>query len=470
MARLALALVFALVALCVTSAGARGDNSSDVLVSATVFTPNGNTSDSVTLAALQADPGRCPTYNGPGTMHEFGRQGFVDVSLPPSGAQTGTWALSTALACMQTPIATNAVQGITVLNLDGTPQTGSGSQLGPSDLAAPSDFSDSTAVPVVEALGSSNQYDRPWRGNGDQDFLDEVQQSQNTGQPAPISIEVFEGPMLTVKVTASRTSVPAGGAVTFHATVTGPAAAGLSYSWSFGGGAPGSSAPAPEIRFANAGQYEVTVQVTDAAGGGGIASIPITVGGQAPTATGGHKRSGAGTALTSHFPTGPRQSSGSHPGGAAGNSTRGGSPSGNTHAGGTTPAHPQATPSTSTPAPAATTPQNLPASPHPAPLTTTPRLAPRPLPLTKPGPAPPAKGPVVAGRLISDVIPLSPDASPLVHLVPAAVASAPPGRRALRASLLPLIGGALAVVLLLALGAGRELGWRPDWRALRGGN
>ncbi|MBV8946530.1 MAG: hypothetical protein JOZ95_13985, partial [Solirubrobacterales bacterium] len=192
MARLALALVFALVALCVTSAGARGDNSSDVLVSATVFTPNGNTSDSVTLAALQADPGRCPTYNGPGTMHEFGRQGFVDVSLPPSGAQTGTWALSTALACMQTPIATNAVQGITVLNLDGTPQTGSGSQLGPSDLAAPSDFSDSTAVPVVEALGSSNQYDRPWRGNGDQDFLDEVQQSQNTGQPAPISIEVFE--------------------------------------------------------------------------------------------------------------------------------------------------------------------------------------------------------------------------------------------------------------------------------------
>src|SRR5439155_13730867 len=139
----------------------------------------------------------------------------------------------------------------------------------------PRDFSDPSEVPVVEALGSSNQYDRPWRGNGDQNFLDEVQQSQNSGQPAPISIEVFEGPMLTVKVTATRASVPVGGVVTFHATVTGADATGLSYSWSFGGGAPGSSAIAPRVRFPTAGQYEVTVQVTDGAGGGGVASIPI---------------------------------------------------------------------------------------------------------------------------------------------------------------------------------------------------
>jgi hypothetical protein len=74
----------------------------------------------------------------------------------------------------------------------------------------------------------------------------------------------------------------------------------------------------------------------------------------------------------------------------------------------------------------------------------------------------------VAGRLISDVIPLVPGASPLVHIVPATVASAPAARRALRASVLPAIGAALAVLLLLALGAGRELGWRFDWRALRG--
>ena len=85
-------------------------------------------------------------------------------------------------------------------------------------------------------------------------------------------------------------------------------------------------------------------------------------------------------------------------------------------------------------------------------------------------PASPLTGPVVAGRLISDVVPLAPSASPLVHLVPATVASAPPARRALRASVLPALGAALAVVLLLGLGAGRELGWRLDWPALRGGN
>jgi hypothetical protein len=76
----------------------------------------------------------------------------------------------------------------------------------------------------------------------------------------------------------------------------------------------------------------------------------------------------------------------------------------------------------------------------------------------------------VAGQLISDVIPLPPGASPLVHVVPATVASPPPARRAVRASLLPAFGAALAVLLLLGLGAARELGWRPAWPALRPGN
>ena len=482
MARFALALVSALVALSVTSAGATADPNSNVVVSATVYTASGTTTDSVTLAALQADPGRCPAYTGPASMHELGRVGFVDVPLPPSGAQTGTWALSTALACMQTPIALNAVQGVTVLNLDGAPQTDSGSQLGPSDLASPSDFSDPSEVPVIEALGSSNQYDRPWRGNGDQNFLDEVQQSQNSGLPAPISIEVFEGPMLTVKVTASRASVPVGGAVTFHAIVTGAGATGLSYSWSFGGGAPGSTAPAPRARFGSAGQYDVTVQVTDAAGGAGVAAIPITVGGKPPPATGGHNRNGTGTAPRSHTPTGPRRSSGNHPGAPAGNSKHSGSTTGGTPTtGSATPSHPQTTPTTTAPTPtttatASTTPTTTPttsttprapaASSHAAPVRTPPH--PRIRQTSKP--ASPLTGPVVSGRLISDVVPLAPGASPLVHVVPAAVASAPPARRALRVSVLPAIGAALAVVLLLALGAGRELGWRLGWPAPRGGN
>ena len=49
---------------------------------------------------------------------------------------------------------------------------------------------------------------------------------------------MFEGPLLTVTVNASPTTVPAGGTVTFNATVTVEDDSALSYSWSFDGGAP----------------------------------------------------------------------------------------------------------------------------------------------------------------------------------------------------------------------------------------
>ncbi|MBV9802977.1 MAG: PKD domain-containing protein [Solirubrobacterales bacterium] len=465
MARFALALVSVLITLGLTSAGALADNSSDVLVSATVYSSSGTTTDSVTLGALQADPTRCPVYSGPQAMQEQGRNGSVAVSLPPSGAQTGTWSLGTALDCMQTPIPLSAVQGITVLGFDGSPQSGAGSELRPGDLAAPSDFSDNSQAPVVEALGSGNQYDRPWRGGADQDFLDEVQESEN-GQPAPISIEVFEGPLLTVEVHASRTSVPVGGTVKFHATVGGASGNPLSYAWNFGGGAANSTATAPRARFASAGQYEVTVQVTDQSGGGGVASIPITVGGKPRAATGGHSRSGAGTSLTSHSPTGPLSSAGNHPGGRPGSTKTGGSNSPATsHSGGTAPAQ-NTTPTSPMTTPAATTPAspNLPSTPRPS---TPPSRPHRPsTSLKTPLTLPQTSGPTVSGQLISDVIPLAPGASPLVRVVPATVASAPPARRALRASPLAPIGAALAIILLLGLGAGRELGWRVRWPAL----
>ena len=76
---------------------------------------------------------------------------------------------------------------------------------------------------MVQADGSVNQYDRPWRGspNGqpDDDFLDEVQESQD-GQPLPVTIEVFEGPPLTVTASASQTTVAAGATVSFTANVS----------------------------------------------------------------------------------------------------------------------------------------------------------------------------------------------------------------------------------------------------------
>jgi hypothetical protein len=465
--RFALALASALVALGITSAGATADSSSNMVLSATVYSSSGTLSDSVTLAALLAEPTRCPTYGGPQSMNELGRQGFVPVSLAPSGPQTGTWALSTVLGCLQTPIPLSAVQGITVLNADGLAQAGAGSELRPADLASPSDFNDASEAPAVQALGSLNQYDRPWRGGGDQDFLDEVQQSQN-GESQPISIEVFEGPLLTVSLIASRTTVPAGGTVTFHATVTGQGASGLSYNWRFGGGAPASTAPAPQVRFPTAGQYDVTLQVTDTAGGGGVASIPITVGGKPGAATGTHPRSGAGTSLSSHFPIGPLTSAGHHPGSRPGSTkTAGTSPSGTHTSPSATPAHTTTTTSSATAPTTATTP--TPVTPHPAPPAQSPHRSGRPR-LSKPTPPSRIKGPTVSGQLISDVVPLAPSASPLVHIVAATVASAPPARRAIRASLLPAIGAALAVLLLLGLGAARELGWRPAWQPLRPGN
>ncbi|MBV9414010.1 MAG: PKD domain-containing protein [Solirubrobacterales bacterium] len=471
MARFALALVTGLVVLCATSAGALADNGSDVLLSATVYSSSGNSTDSVTLGALQADPTRCPMYGGPQTMQELGRQGFVAVQLPPSGAQTGTWSVATALGCMQTPIPLSAVQGITVLGLDGSPQAGAGSLLKPADLGSPSDFNDTAQTPVVEALGSLNQYDRPWRGGSDQDYLDEVQQSQN-GQAQPIAIEVFEGPLLAVSVHASRTSVPVGGSVTFRARVIGAGASALSYAWSFGGGASDSTAAAPRIRFASAGQYDVTVQVTDQAGGAGLASIPITVGGKPEAATGTHPRSGAGTSLTSHSPTGPLSSAGQHAGGRPGSTRTGGSTPSTTHPTPITTPSPSTTPaSTETTLTTPTTP--VPTSPvltpHPSTPAPRPHAAPRPRTTTR-RPITAPKGPVVAGRLISDVIALGPGASPLVHVVPATVASAPPARRAIRASVLPAAGAALAVLLLLGLGAARELRFGLDWRTRRPGN
>ena len=82
----------------------------------------------------------------------------------------------------------------------------------------------------------------------------------------------------------------------------------------------------------------------------------------------------------------------------------------------------------------------------------------------------PLAGPRVTGLLISEVTPVPAAISPLVRTVPAAVVTAPPARQAIRASLLPVFGAALALVLLLGLGARRELRTRRDWRALRFGS
>ena len=461
------------------AAVAAADPSSDEVVSATVYSPSGTTqNDSVSLAQLQSNA-HCAAYSGT-DMNELGRNGFVDVQLAPEG----TWALSTVLGCLSTPVPVAAVHGVTVITGQGAPETGPGSVLTPADLApqGSTDFNNPQEAPVVQALGSLNQYDRPWRGGGqgqpDYDFLDEVQGTDN-GQPLPIAIEVFEGPLLTVTVSASRTTVPTGGTVTFNATVTGQNGSALSYSWSFDGGAQSSTAPSPQVTFGNAEQYDVAVQVTDSSGGGGSAEIPITVGAPPPAATGSHPQTGSGKSRKSHTPSGPRKSKGTHAGGPAGKSNTGKSTTagkGSSTSTGKNTSTTSSTTSTST-TPASTTPSSTTgASTHHATASTS-RRASTPhravghatAPLTRSTPPLPS-GPLVSGQLVSDVTPLAAGASPLVRVVPAAVATAPPARQAIRASLLPAFGAGFAVLLLLGLGAGRELRGRRRRPTLRVGS
>ncbi len=456
-------LACGLAALGAPAAVATADPSSDEVVSATVYSPSGTTeqNDAVSLAQLQSNP-QCTPYSGT-DLNELGRAGFVDVPLSPDQS----WALSTVLGCLSTPVPVAAVRGITVIDGQGAPEDGPGSMLTGNDLAAQgsTDFNNPQEAPVVQALGSLNQYDRPWRGNGggqtDEDLLDEVQGTDND-QPLPIAIEVFEGQLLTVTVSASRTTVPAGGSVTFGTTVTGDNGSALSYSWNFDGGAPNSTVVAPQVTFASAGQYDVTVQVTDSAGGGGGAEIPINVGPPSPAATGSHPQTGSGKSRKSHTPTGPRKSKGTHPGGRAGGSTTGKSTTTGT-GNGTNTSTTGSTTSTSTSTTRASTTSASDGSSHPptAPAphqtgTSKRASAHTTAPRTRSTPRPPS-GALVAGLLVSDVTPMAPGASPLVSVVPAAVATAPPARQAIRASLLPAFAAGFAVLLLLGLGAGREL-------------
>lgn len=481
--RFALALTLMLAVAAAPASTAAADGDSQPIVTATIYTAGGTSPDSVTLGTLQQNP-QCAQYSEQ-SMQELGRQGFIDVPLPPAGAQTGTWPLSTILACLQTPVPPSAVSGITVMNSDGSPQEGPGSQITRADLASPSDFNNSAETAVIEDRGSVVQYDRPWRGSqGDEDFLDEVQESENGG-PAPIAIEVFEGPLLTVTATASQTSVPVGTTVSFQANVSPLNQAGLSYTWGFDGAAPASTAAAPQVTFTSAGQYTVTVQVTDAAGGGGGGSVTISVGAQPGAATGGHNQTGAGRSRSSHTPGGPQRSRGNHAGGPAGKSSAGSSPpagppsssghpgpSGTPHSAGPTGATtPTSAPShTSTTSSQAASGANHPGAASPPAGTTSTRAAPPPQPRSAPHVAKTQprvvapEGPLVAGRLISDVFTLPAGASPLVQS-PGAQASAPPARQGLRTSPLAAVAGGLAVAVLFMLGVGRELRW-PGIRRL----
>jgi hypothetical protein len=447
-----LCVVLALAAAgCVTTGDvAAADDASGPIVSATVHEQGGGTVlESVGLSQLQ----QCPAYSS-SSMIEYGRQGPVTVDFPPSGPQTGAWSLGSVLDCLQPAIPTASVTGIVVIGSNDTPEEGPGSELAQPDLASPSDFANTAENPVISANGSTVAYDRPWRGGSDQDFLDEVQEAP------PVTLDVFEGPMLNVSASASSLSVPPGTTVTFTTRVSGNNGSPLSYEWNFGSAGPAnSSAPSPQETFSVSGTYAVTLEVSDADGGGGGSTLALTV-------TGGGSPNG-------NAPTGPTKSpskqagSGAHRHPAAGRVGQTGTHTPQASTGS------QTTTSTSTTSRSAAAATTTSAASSTATTQTTPSPTPHaPARTTHRAPSqapPPPEAPIVSGRLVSDIVTLPAASSPLVYAQPVAAAPAPALRAPRSRSALAGAAAALAVVLLLGLGAGRELRGRRRWRPPRVG-
>jgi hypothetical protein len=393
---------------------------------------------------------KCPGYAGSNPFYLF-------PAVQPFGPASGSsWALSTVLTCGLS-LPSGNVSAVTVYS----PAHGFEPPLTGAQLTDARQFHDPQApqaLPVISQDGAENQntYARPWFGGSDDNAVDQVIE---TG--APVVIVVYEtGARLDVSATSRVLAHRAGAVVEqFDATVRDPSgatipASALAWHWNFDDDF-GSGSPAPAHSFVP-GTYAVTVEVTDTAtGSGGTATIDVTS--QGPAASGTTPRSGAGNSPTANAPTGPSQSDGTQPGGRAGKPGAGPGRSGGSQS--TTAAASRAP----TTADQATTPSVAGGTAHsPAARTGARRSAPS---HTR---APATSAPVrlVSGRLIGDVRLLPAQASPLVQVLPGSPATAPPVRRAIRASLLPGLAAGLAVTLLFSLGAGRELRGRPRRRAL----
>jgi hypothetical protein len=427
------------------------------VVSATVYPSGGG---SVTTATA--------TLSGLNNCQQYPTQesGWSPITLYPSGqpyqpAAGASWELSTVLTCgMNVPL--NNVTGVQVYS----PRYGFDTmELTNAELTDASQFHDPAApdaLPLISNDEGQNTYVRPWLGGTDQNAKDQVVEDG-----APVTIVVYEnGAELTVLASASTVSKSSKHEqFRFSATVrtssgsTVPTSA-LTWSWNFGYGGSPFSSPTPEHSFVH-GRFPVTVQVTDHnTGAGGTDTIDVNAGNP-----GGNGNS----------PTGPNNSSGDHPGGSAGGPNDSAT-TGKTHSGKgtTTNGHSNQTTTTSTggsggtgtgtatgtgttPAPVA--PNPTPALPNPAPRSAT-------HPPTRVDRPPAATGPLVTGRLISDVIPVPANDSPLVKVAQAPPATAPAIRPATTVSLVPALAAGFAVVLLLCLGAGKELRGRRNWRTL----
>jgi PKD domain len=451
------ALALAALLVCGSPPAASADQA---VVSATIYPASaGKVSQaSVGLQAL----GACPEYSGSNPIYLY-------PPGQPFQLTATSWSLSTVISCgLQIPL--DDVNSVQILN----PNTGFQAPLSNADVTDPTQYQDPQApdaLPVVSVDGGEDQttYLRPFRGGADTNARDEV-----TETGAPITLVVYaNGPPLVVRASARTLSSTA--TVTtakFSATVLTAAgtpvpASALTWNWTFGDGGT-SAAVTPTHRF-QAGSYEVTVQVSDAsAGTGGTATIQFRT--PAKPTSGHTNQTGARRPTKSGSPTGTENGKHSqHPGGQTGShrSSSHHTPTPTTSSPATT-----TTPSTTTsPSAQTTTPPTTTtatAATPPAATTTTattarPHRTARPRHTSAPPTAP--SGPLVAGRLISDVTTLPAGSSPLVHLTGAAATAPPQVRQATHSRSLTAPGAALALMLLLGSGAWWELRGRRRSRA-----
>jgi len=466
----ALALTATLACVCPTAASA-----DQAVVSATIYPSSaGNVSHvSVGLQALEA----CPEYSGSNPIYLY-------PPGQPFQLTATSWPVSTVLSCgLQIPL--DDVNSVQILS----PNHGFEAPLSNADLTDPTRYQDPQApdaLPAITVDGTEDQttYIRPFRGASDANAGDEVIE---TG--APITLVVYaNGPPLIVRAaartlpsTATATKARLSATVQTAAGAPVPASA-LTWSWTFGDGGT-STAATPTHRFA-AGSYYVTVQVTDVAdGAGGTATIQFQT--PAKPRSGHTNRTGGSNPTKSASPTGTENGKHSkHPGGQRGTERSAGSggarstttsSQSTTAPQSTTPTTQSTTPTTqSTTAATQSTTSTASAATTPATTTTTTTTAPARHPparhrrtaatLTAPA------GSLVSGRLISDVTTLPAGSSPLVHLTPAAAAAPPQVRQAIHTRSLAAPGAALAVALLLGLGAAWELRSRRRSRAVLAGH
>jgi hypothetical protein len=404
------------------------------------------------------------------------------------------WDLGTLLTCGSPPVL-GSLQSFSFLTLfepNRGPESGNG-VITRDDLESGNNFHNPGERPLLNYSPPNVEYLRPWRGGDDSNAPDTIGPST-----APIAVSVFTGSQLNVTVTPSATQIAPGQTVTFSTTVTPALSGSLSYQWNFGDGTPNTStSPDPTITFNDAGNWPVTVQVSDDQGDGGPGSTLVQVG-TPPTGTTTGPTTGAFTTSTpttsATTPKPPTHNRHGHaPATSTGTSTKTSAASTTTASGSQTTATTTTTRTTAATTTTATSTTSTAAGPpaaagsgSAAPPASAPPVAPSTAPAkttgsttapstaaattTTPAPAPHpgSRLPLVTGRLIASVDPQAPGASPLVHTI----AGGTPAEGAIaddrsRSSPAAIIAGILAALALLGLGAARERRGAIAWRSLR---